>query len=591
MTSPFSRLKPILAVPLAWAVLSALFAMRAWNNGFLALFHDSDDVTRLVVVRDLMGGQNWFDHVEHRFNTPYGAEIHWSRLIDLPLSWLISGLDLLAPGMGERIALFVWPMLWLLPALWLAVVLTRRLCGPGHDIVALVLAALALPVFGEFVPGRIDHHSVQAVLILWLAVETLGALKSNGAAWRAGIAAATSIAIGAETLPVIAAAVIAFGLNWVIDQGFAPRLWRFGLGFAGAMLVHFLIAVGPREWFVTHCDALSDVYLAAAIGIGLVFVGLARLPLAEKSWSLRLVIGAGAGIALLTALLVVFPTCTAGPFANLDPWLRTAWLSRISEAEPLARAFVTQTGFAIAATLPVLLGLVAALGGLVFIRGPERYKYLTYLLILAGAFAGLVLQIRGIRLAGLLAVPGAVALIAFLRQRYLTASGATRILAMIALVAGWIGSGGISTYLAYRLILPSEADSSTTAASSQCRDPSGFAALAALAPARIAAPVDLGPYLLVMTPHSVIGSAYHRNGEGIGDTFRIFGGPPDAAHAIIKRRRIDLVVTCKTLTPLTGGDLAAPNSLKRQLQAGTYPDWLSPVAAPDGPLSVYRVVK
>ncbi len=38
MTSPFPRLKPILAVPLAWAVLSALFALRDWNAGFLALF-------------------------------------------------------------------------------------------------------------------------------------------------------------------------------------------------------------------------------------------------------------------------------------------------------------------------------------------------------------------------------------------------------------------------------------------------------------------------------------------------------------------------------------------------------------------------
>ncbi len=582
---------PILAVPLAWMVLSALFAYRAWDRSFLALFNDTDDATRLVVVRDLMGGQNWFDHVEHRFNTPFGAEIHWSRLIDLPLSWLISGFEPLAPGLGERIALFVWPMLWLLPALWLAVVLTRRLLGPGHEIVALVLATLALPVFSEFAPGRIDHHNVQAVLILWLAIECLGALRTSGGAWRAGIAAATSLAIGAETLPVIAAAVIAFGLNWVIDEGFAPRLWRFGLAFAGAMLAHFLIAIGPDAWFITRCDALSNLYLTAAVGIALVFVGLVQLPISAKAWAVRLAAGASAGLALLAVLLAFFPSCAAGPFAGLDPWLRAAWLTRIGEAEPLSRAFATQTNFAIAATLPVLLGLVAALGGLAALRGSERLRYLTYLLLLAGAMAGLVLQMRGIRLAGLVAVPGTAAFIAYLRGRYLAAAGALRLPAALILIAGWIASGGLTAFFAASMILPSQTAARPRAPFAQCLEPAAFTALTSLTPARIAAPVDLGPYLLLMTPHAVIGSPYHRNGEGIGDTYRIFGGAPDAARAILDRRGIDLVVTCTSLTPLTGGDLDAPDSLKKQFEAGTHPDWLSPVAAPDGPLSVYRVAR
>ncbi len=186
--------------------------------------------------------------------------------------------------------------------------------------------------------------------------------------------------------------------------------------------------------------------------------------------------------------------------------------------------------------------------------------------------AGLVLQIRGVRLAGLLAVPGAVALIALLRERYLTTSGAARILAIIALAAGWIGSGGLSTYFATRLILPSEVSSGATPASSHCLEPSGFAALAVLAPGRVAAPVDLGPYLLLMTPHAVIGAPYHRNGEGHRRHLsHLRRRPPDAARAIVMKRGIDLVVTCKSLTPLIGGDLDSSDSLKRQVasQAGT----------------------
>ncbi len=583
--------KPIYAVPLAWAVLSALFVFRAWNKDFLSLFNDTDDATRLVVVRDLMGGQNWFDHIEHRFNTPFGAEIHWSRLIDLPLSWLISGFDLLVPGNGERIALFVWPLLWLLPALWLTVILARRLVGPGNELVALVLAALALPVFSEFVPGRIDHHNVQAVLILWLAIEALGSLRSNGAAWRAGIAAATSLAIGAETLPIIAAAILAFGLNWVIGRDFAPKLWRFGVGLALAMLVHFLIAIGPADWFVTRCDALSDVYLAAAFGVGLAFVGLARLPFGAGDRGKRLASGIIAALVLAALLLAVFPSCAAGPFAGLDPWLRAVWLGRIGEAQPLWRSLFAQTDYAIAASLPVLLALFAALARLALARGEGRSRWLTYALLLAGAFAGLVLQLRGIRLAGLVAVPGAVALLAFLRALYLGGHGPARRAAALGLVAGWIGAAGLATFFFASIVLPPAAAARASAPFARCLAPSGFDALTALTPARIAAPVDLGPYLVLMTPHAVIGSPYHRNGEGIGDSYRIFGGPAEEARAILEERGIDLVVSCDALVDLTGGDLDAPDSLKAQLSRGETPDWLSPVPAPKGPLKIYRVAR
>ena len=50
----------------------------------LPLILDTDDAMRLTEVRDFLAGQNWFDLVQHRLNTPYGGLIHWSRLIDLP---------------------------------------------------------------------------------------------------------------------------------------------------------------------------------------------------------------------------------------------------------------------------------------------------------------------------------------------------------------------------------------------------------------------------------------------------------------------------------------------------------------------------
>ncbi len=591
MTARLRRLLPHFSVPLVWAVLSALLVFGARDKDFLALFGDTDDATRLVVVRDLMNGQNWFDHIQHRLNTPFGAEIHWSRLIDLPLALLIQTFDALAPGQGERLVLFVWPILLLLPALYLTVVLTRRLVGPNGDMTALIIAALSVPVLAEFAPGRIDHHSVQAILALWLAIETLGAPRRNGAAIRAGIAAATSLAIGAETLPIVAAAIVAFGLNWVIDPGFAPRLTRFGAAFAVATLAHFLIAVAPENWFAVQCDAMSVVTVAAAFAIATVFAVLARLSFTRKAWGTRFALGA-AGAALVSALLLeLFPTCAAGPFAALEPWLVTAWLDRVREAQPLWRTFSDLPAYALAVSLPVLIGFGIGLFRLIKARGAAVLSWLAYVLLLFAAILAFVLQVRGVRLAALLSVPGLSSLVLFLRRFYLAQGSARKLIAAFGLVSGWLVSCGFAVFVLASLILPPDRSDKGGAAVMQCLSTKGFAPLARLSPARIAAPVDLGPYLLLMTPHAVIGAPYHRNSAGIADSFRIFGASETEARAILRQRGIDFIVSCDALNAVAGGNIDAPDALAPRLKSGDLPDWLSALPVPEGALDIYRVAR
>lgn len=577
-----------LAVPATWAIVAAILAAKAWNRNFLALFSDTDDATRLVVVRDLMGGQNWFDHVAHRLDTPYGADIHWSQLIDLPLSLIIRLFEALVPGQGEHIALFVWPLLLLLPALYLVARLGRRLCGSDGAVVALILAALTLPVSTEFTPGRIDHHNVQMVLVLWLAVETLQALRSNAAALRAGLAAATSLAIGAETALIVCAAIAAFGLAWVMEAHLAPRLVRFGWGFAGAMLANFLIAVGPGDWFVAQCDANSIVFVVAAFGTAMVFSAVARLPFADTAWSGRLAAGLAGAVVVAALVLVLFPACAAGPFAGLDPWLRASWLDRVAEVQPLWTGLVRMTAYAVASALPVLVAIVVVGAQLIGRRGAARRDWLIYGVILVAAGLGLVLQMRGARLAALLAVPGGVALILWLRQIDMARRGWARLAPALAMVPAWLMSAGLGLFVGLSLALPDGRDAAVPPLAS-CLSAPDLEALSRLTPARIAAPIDLGPYILLMTPHAVVGAPYHRNGDGIGDSYRIFGAPEETARAILARRGIDLIVACDAMLDLSHGDLDAPNNLARRLAAGAPPDWLTPLSGPDAVLRVYRV--
>src|SRR3546814_11260315 len=66
-------------------------------------------------------------------------------------------------------------------------------------------------------------------------------------------------------------------------------------------------------------------------------------------------------------------------------------------------------------------------------------------------------------------------------------------------------------------------------------------------PQTVLAFMDVGPELLYRTRHRVIGTPYHRNGDGIFDGYRILATTDfDAARAAVDERRIDLVLLSRS---------------------------------------------
>src|SRR6478752_1600828 len=134
-----------LLVSAAWTVFAvlALWSTRA------GISLDTDSAMRLVGVRDLLGGQGWFDTVQHRMNTPYGLPMHWSRLVDGPLALLSL--------VSERYALIAWPLFLLAALLSLLAHLADRLGGRRAVVAVLVLTLLCPELYATFTPGNIDH--------------------------------------------------------------------------------------------------------------------------------------------------------------------------------------------------------------------------------------------------------------------------------------------------------------------------------------------------------------------------------------------------------------------------------------------------
>src|SRR5204863_7776297 len=121
-----------------------------------------------------------------------------------------------------------------------------------------------------------------------------------------------------------------------------------------------------------------------------------------------------------------------------------------------------------------------------------------------------------------------------------------------------------------------------------CFKNESYAVLAKLPAGLVAADIDFGPFLLALTPHSVLAAPYHRLSSGIVASHAVFAASPDEARRTISRLGVAYVVTCGPRPPndLSGSALGA--SLWGRLQAHDVPAWLEPVSPPGQPFNVYR---
>jgi hypothetical protein len=108
-------------------------------------------------------------------------------------------------------------------------------------------------------------------------------------------------------------------------------------------------------------------------------------------------------------------------------------------------------------------------------------------------------------------------------------------------------------------------------------------------PQGVMAPIDLGSHLLLYTPHSVAAAPYHRNQQGLLDTFRFFNAPVGEARRILDARGISLVVICPAMPEVRGMADADPDSFVRLYAKGQLPPWLVELTGGTGPLKLYQV--
>jgi hypothetical protein len=577
---------------IAWIIFKAVVL---YDGAFAFLVSgDNDDIMRLMSVRGWINGQSWFDMTQYRILPPEGVDMHWSRYVDFGIASILVPLSKFMPmAQAETWTIIIWPTLLMILFLLVAAYGTNKILGPVAACFAMLSVVSWGPTSGHYFNiTKLDHHSIQLLTTSILAYAMIWPGKPVVRGVIAGFAAAFSLAIGLETLPIIGLAGTIILVRASLNR---PDANRFLLVFCLALVVFsFLLFAGqtaPSAWLTPHCDALSPPILILAV-----IASVASLvPMAAARWlghpAARLAASAViAGLGFWLCAPILTP-CLDGPYGSLPIEVQQAISTQIGEAQP---------GLFFASYAPVTYNhLVTAVFAALVIASifwlrrrktadPVESAAAGQMIILAMAgFIVSFFQIRGIITSGpALAFITAYALKCLFDNRLAKRTTQSAILlvagATVTLLASFLDQPIIG---ATKLIYGEEAAAAILPKPfpTNCRTSETLSSLDVLPPSVIFMPQDLTTSMILTTHHFGMSAPYHRNRVAMTNELRALTDF-DGFKAALKSAGAKYVVLCRA-TKLTAGQIVGV-----ALENGEPVDFLRPMEFANKDLRVFEVV-
>lgn len=545
---------------------SLLIVLADFADG--SLFNvDVDDRLRELQIRFLLSEKgSWYDPTLPFIAMPDPYLSPWSRLVDLPYVMIAKGLSLVMPaGQALQAAFWIWPLVMLAIFSLLVTSLATRLFGgtalPQRTrmiALALMTMFMAIAVL-EFVPGRIDHHNVQILYLLAMALGVCRWDRTGGV--LIGLASAASLIVGLEGLPFVAFAYAALVVALVLEvRGAGAVVWTASLGMFTATVLGAVAFLGVPGMLSVQCDAFSAPYIALMLGFSGI-LGLCCI-LVRGHVLVRLAALAVPSVALLGITGFSFPACLAGPYAVIDPLSRVYWFDRIWQEHSIL-SFYAGERYSLIVLFALLAAVLLAVAHLAVRQA--RFAFAPWLVVYGLAVLALVLtivQTRYIRFPVALAPLFLPVLLGWASDGAERKNSSRAIIAAVTLC--WAILAGL--FFVVPAFQP-EADAVDYMASNQCAG-QDFSVLASATPGRIAAPNGVGMSILFSAPDgfSVAALPFHRASPGMKRMYEAFLSS-DSATRRAALAPFDYVAVCRS--PLKADTERAP--LYAALSAGR--DW------------------
>jgi len=596
----------LLATALAVTVFVGIVMGFQEAKGLNSALGDTDDAMRLVLVRGLLNGQGWWDQHLMRLQPPVGVYMHWSRLLDGGIALLDRVFALFVDGRtAEWLTRLIWPILWIFPAGAATLALADRLgerADGTRSLGAVPIAAFFLVsnfvLYIQFHPGRIDHHDVQMTCFFLALAGAVQRGPRIGGAVLAGAATGIGLAVGLEALLFEALIGAALALRFVFDDEDARPLRAYGLALAGTTLAAFCIQTPPWRWTVAACDALAFNSTAAIVVAGAAVAASAWLTRSRPAVIRFAALGLGAILTAATYVLLD-KGCLRGPFADVDPAIKSFWLVHVKEMRPWPVLLKTEPADALSlATAPLmaLIGL-AWLGRRRATRQDAAFRLTlgVLLMTMTAGFSG----VRMIGYADWIAMAVIAAAAADLADGIVRRHGRESLI--VTTILGLLttpvtpAAAAVWTQKTLAGLGQKSSQPKPKAAADHCFQTFPYRDLAKAAPpGLVLSEIDLGPFILAHTNDSALAAPYHRMSWGMVRARDALSADADAdtdrgAEAKTRALGVAYVLECRAHGNHTDRIGMAPASLQKRLDVGKPPAWLERLNAPNAPLEVYRV--
>jgi len=596
-----AQVLPYAALFLTWGLVHTAVILLRDVPAFEAGLLGPDSFMRMHRVMELFQTWNWFDSTVPRANAPYGDVLHWTRPFDvlilgiaLPLSFVLGWEQALHVA-----GIVVSPLLQLSTGLLLVWAL-KPLIRPKNWFLPAVALFLQPCALAYSMLGRADHHSLLLLVFVLSAGFLLRALNNplnSRSALYSGLAVGFGIWLSVEFLLPLGLCLGALGLPWLLGQRErAGQSKWFALGLACVLLAALLVERPVAALFTPVYDEVSSVHFFIAVAVLLFWRVIESL----ESWKGHepkpfgrigaTLLGTAAAALLVKA---AYPLFFAGPMVEVDPRILPIWLDRVLEMRPL----VPRDRESLGNYLFYLGGVTLVTPFFLAILYAERRTthLFSHLFVAACCLLLTLVAVQHMRFSGYAEIAFVMAF-AVVLDRFLNWS------ANISsdLVRGMLRGGLVSLMLFGPILIggsltakETEAkETGTNASAGQPPESCDMGQMAdylendprwSTASQTILVFMDLGPELLYRTSrHRVIGTPYHRNGNGIYDGYRMLAtGDEAAARALAAQRRVDLVLLCHTPAERTFyASRDGRETLYQRLGEGRGPDWLRPVPLP-----------
>jgi hypothetical protein len=566
-------------VLIAWVIIASALLVMNQDPVAQLEFRDPDDQLRLQQVRDLLAGQSWFDVHQYRVDPAGGGvAMHWSRLVDIPIA---AAMVLLEPLLGnagaERAMLLAVPALTLLAILALTGWMASRTLPRGAAGFSMLAMAFAVPVMLQVLPLRIDHHGWQIALFLLAMAAMLDGNDRRGG-WITGSALAAWMAISFEGLPMSAWIIAVLALFACHDVAARTRLVAALQALTAVSAALFLATRGLGE-LANHCDAIAPVHLAM-FAWGALAISAANAWRPESRASLLAGLSA-AGAGAIGLVMYAAPQCASGTFDMIDPVVRSFWYDNVQEGKTL---FLSPWHIVAQHLAAPLVGLAVTVRLARRAQGRDRRWWLTCALVLgAGVVLGMLVS-RSIAYAAALAVLP----LGWLFHAWLT--GLKRPANPVLRFGELLGVAGM-IFVILLPVVPVMAVETLLGAGSlpergkdagkiACSTRAATAAIEALPPGDILAPIDFGPDILVGTNRAVLATGHHRGATAIRQVIDAFSGTPAEARTVMLRNDLRYVIVCPNVQEMALYRKRSPDGFAVHLLDGRPPAWLRPIELP-----------